>query len=128
MVDLFSVLDVLLSFCLFTMPDSIALYFIPAGDTESGAARNQGLPSVRQPRARARVCALRVSFRRNRAKLGSQMPNSNKTQRKGIDDTLRDRARRLTQRVEKDQRHLDEIGREVKAIKMIARKHAKRHR
>jgi len=28
----------------------------------------------------------------------------------------------------KDQRHLEEIGREVQAIKMIARKHAKRHR
>jgi hypothetical protein len=56
------------------------------------------------------------------------MAKRNKTQRKGVDDILRDRARGLTQRVLKDQRHLEEIGREVKAIKMIARKHAKRHR
>jgi len=56
------------------------------------------------------------------------MAKPNKTQRKGVDDILRDRARGSTQRVLKDQRHLEEIGREVQAIKMIARKHAKRHR
>jgi len=56
------------------------------------------------------------------------MAKPNKTQRKGVDDILRDRARGSTQRVLKDQRHVEEIGREVQAIKMIARKHAKRHR
>jgi hypothetical protein len=34
----------------------------------------------------------------------------------------------LTQRVLTDQRHLEKIGREVKGIKRIASKHAKRHR
>jgi len=56
------------------------------------------------------------------------MAKPNKSERKGVAEILRDRARDLTQRVLKDQRHLEQIGREVKAIKMIARKHAKRHR
>jgi len=56
------------------------------------------------------------------------MSNPNKTQRKSGDDILRDRSRRLTHRVITDQCHLKEIGREVNAIKRIARKHAKRHR
>jgi len=56
------------------------------------------------------------------------MTNPNKTRAEKVADILRDRARRLTQRVVKDQRHLEEIGREIKAIKMMARKHAKRHR
>jgi hypothetical protein len=47
------------------------------------------------------------------------MAKPNKTQRKGVDDILRDRARGSTQRVLKDQRHLEEIGREVQAIKMM---------
>jgi DNA topoisomerase VI subunit B len=54
------------------------------------------------------------------------MTNPNKTRAEKVDDILRDRARRLTQRVVKDQRHLEEIGREIKAIKMIARKHCNR--
>ena len=80
--------------------------------------------------------ALRVAFsggiplfrRGNHAKLTREMTSPNKTERKSLDDILRDQARRLTQRVLTDQRHLEEIGRKVKAIKMIVRKHAKRHR
>jgi len=64
----------------------------------------------------------------NHAKLELLMTSPNKTQGKSVDYTLRDQARRLTQRVLKDQRHLEEIGREVKGIKRIVRKHAKRHR
>ena len=60
--------------------------------------------------------------------LTREMTNPTKTQRKSIDDILRDRASRLTQRVLTDQRHLEKIGREVKGIKRIASKHAKRHR
>jgi|SRR5262245_55444521 len=60
--------------------------------------------------------------------LTSEMTSPNKTERKSLDDILRNQARRLTQRVLTDQHHLEEIGREVKAIKRIVRKHAKRHR
>jgi hypothetical protein len=60
--------------------------------------------------------------------LTREMTSPNKPERKSLDDILRDRARRLTQRVPTDQRHLKEIGREVKGIKRIASKHAKRHR
>jgi len=56
------------------------------------------------------------------------MASPNKTQGKTVDDILHDRARRLTRRVLTDQRHLEEIGREVKGIKRIFRKHVKRHR
>jgi|SRR6516165_1255398 hypothetical protein len=58
----------------------------------------------------------------------SRMIDPTKTQHKSIDDIRRDRARRLTQRVLRHQRHLQEIGREVKGIKRIAAKHVKRHR
>jgi len=56
------------------------------------------------------------------------MASPNQTRDKSVDETLRERASRLTQRVLKDQRHLKQIGQEVKAIKRIALKHAKRHR
>jgi hypothetical protein len=58
----------------------------------------------------------------------SRMPNANETQRENVDDVLRKRERRSTQRVLTDQRHLEKIGREVKGIKRTVRKHAKRHR
>ena len=60
--------------------------------------------------------------------LTREMTSPNKPERKSLDDILRDRVRRLAQRVPTDQRHLKEIGREVKGIKRIASKHAKRHR
>ena len=60
--------------------------------------------------------------------LTREMTTPNKTERTNLDDILRDQARHLTQRALKDQRHLEAIGREVKRIKGIARKHAKRHR
>jgi hypothetical protein len=64
----------------------------------------------------------------NHAKLYSRMTDSKKTRDESIDAALRNRAQRLKQRVLREQHHLEEIGREVNAIKMIARKHAKRHR
>ena len=66
--------------------------------------------------------------RGNHAKFDLLMTSPNKTQDKSVDDILQDRAHGLTQRVLKDQRHLEAIGREVKGIKRIVRKHVKRHR
>jgi len=60
--------------------------------------------------------------------LTREMTSPNKTERKSLDDILSGRGRRFTQRVLTNQRHLQEIGREVKGIKRIAAKHAKRHR
>jgi len=48
--------------------------------------------------------------------LAREMTSPNKTERKSFDDIVRDRARRLTQRVLTDQRHLEKIGREVNGI------------
>jgi len=45
-----------------------------------------------------------------------EMASPNKTERKSLNDILRDRARPLTQRVA-DQRHLEEIARKVKGIR-----------
>jgi hypothetical protein len=64
----------------------------------------------------------------NHAKFDFLMTSPDKTQGKSLDDILRDRARHLTKRVPTDQRYLEKIGREVKGIKRIASKHAKRHR
>jgi hypothetical protein len=64
----------------------------------------------------------------NHAKFDFLMTSPEKTQGKSVDDILQDRAHRSTQRILTDQRHLQAIERDVKGIKRIVRKHAKRHR
>jgi hypothetical protein len=101
---------------------------VSAEENSRTRARDTSNSLTRCPRLRMEWSDTALFLKGKSCKTCLRMAKPNKTQRKGVDDILRDRARGLTQRVLKDQRHLEEIGREVKAIKMIARKHAKRHR